>query len=476
MSKLRAIRVGLLIVSLGMYAAAQDTSQTGAAPAPAFGQSAPVLNPDNPPLSGLDEPGLDLKAASRSFISPALQVGETVDSNESNQINTSVARPVTHVLGAFDLQRFWPKNDLFVEYLGGGAFEAQPSFDAKQLQMVGVEGVARWRTGYMKLRDVFSYLPDGSFDLATGGGLPGLGIVTGMGTGEAGGGVAGLEPLGRGSESVGDIPHLQNIAALDIVQAINPRSAVTLLGAFGNSHFYDNCQPNSTLSCLVDSDQTTVEAGYSHLISRRDQIAGIYAFQLFRFPFSTGGEVYNDVFNLRWSHTISGRMKLVVGAGPQYTDLRFAGGSPRWSLSGRASLRYQFEHSSLVLSWEKYTSAGSGFFAGANTQLARLAFRRPLGRSFVLLTDLGYAHNQRLQPSSDGVDVSVNNYNEGTAGVVLRKHMGRTYDLFASYRFNEVGFDASICETSTSTNCGSINDRHRGTIGVEWHPRPTRIE
>jgi hypothetical protein len=487
MGKLQAVGIGLLIFGFGAWAAAQDNSPQGPAPAPAFGQSAPVLNPDNPPISGLDEPGLKLKVASRSFISPAIQVGETADTDENNRLGTFHVEPVSHVLGALDLQKFWPKSDLILEYLGGGTFQSSPQYEVKQLQAVGVEGVTRWRTGYLELRDSFSYIPDGAFDAQTGEGLPGLGIALGgLGTGEAGGGLPGTHAFGTGGfQAVGNIPRLANTAIGDVVQAISPRSAVTLIGAFSNAHFSQdcssanpqNCCNDPQATCLINSDQTTIEGGYSHMLSRHDQIAGVYAFQLFRFPYNTGGEIYNSVFNLRWSHTISGRMRFIGGAGPQYTDVRFGLTTPSWSFSGRAILSYQFEHSSLAVSWEKYTSQGSGIFAGASTQQARAQFRRPLGRTYVLLADLGYTRDQRLQSSLFNVTTD----NEGIAGVILRKHIGRTYDVLGAYTFNETAFDLTgdaACSQSISNTigCGTREQRQRITVGVEWHPKATRIE
>ena len=194
MARMRKIRLALLVFGMSICAAAQNSSQSQpeTTPAPAFGQNAPVLNPENPPVSGLDEPGLDLHTASRSFISPALQVSESADTNGGNQFGKTGLDSVTHVLGALDIQQFWPKSDLFLEYLGGGAFYANP-YDAKQLQAAGLEAVTRWRTGQVTLRDSFSYLPDGSFQIGFGGD-PGLGLISGgLGTGGAGGGLPGTQ-------------------------------------------------------------------------------------------------------------------------------------------------------------------------------------------------------------------------------------------------------------------------------------------
>ncbi len=208
-----------------------------------------------------------------------------------------------------------------------------------------------------------------------------------------GGGLPGSERFGTGQfGAIGNIPRLANTAILDVVQAINPRSAVTVAGGFSNAHFYD---PTNTF--LINSDQYTVEGGYSHLLSRHDQIGVVYGFQLFQFPQDTGGQIYNHIINVRWSHTITGRLSLVAGAGPQYTELEEGGSLSHWSLSGRVQLRYKFGHSSIVATYEKFTSAGSGFFAGADTQAARLGYTRPLGRTWDLYGDLGYSHNKKLQ-------------------------------------------------------------------------------
>ncbi|MGD0510033.1 MAG: hypothetical protein ABSA27_19700 [Terriglobales bacterium] len=483
---MRTVRLALLVFGLGISAAAQNSSQSqpqpqpqpDTTPAPAFGQNTPVLNPENPPVSGLDEPGLELHTASRSFFSPALQVSESGDSNASNQFGSTGAESITRVLGAFDLQQFWPKSDLYLEYLGGGAFYGNP-FEAQQLQAAGLEAVTRWRTGQATLRDAFNYLPDGSFQIGTFGGLPGFGLATGsFGTGAQGGGLPGTSSFSSGQfGSVGNIPRLANTAILDAIQAINPVSAITAAGGFSNAHFYDSGCSNPLNTCLIDSDQVTVQGGYSHLLSRHDQIGAVFAFQLFQFPASAGGEIYNDIINIRWSHTISGKLSLIAGAGPQYTHLE--NGAPlqvrRWSVSGRVQLRYKMGHASLVATYEKFTSSGSGFFAGADTQAARLAYTRPLGRTWEFYGDLGYSNNQRLQvagPGALGVDAA--SYNEGSAGAVIRKHLGRSYDFFAGYRFSDVDFPVVVCPVGGG--CGTTAQRHIGSVGVEWHPTPTRIE
>jgi hypothetical protein len=484
MKRAGTIRLIVTVLGMSMGAWAQTTSQaqtqapaqTDTTPAPAFGQTAPVLNPENPPVTGLDEPSLNLRTSSRSFISPALQVSESADTNGENALGgSSGLESITRVLGALDLQQFWPKSDFLLEYVGGGAFYADP-YGVRQLQAAGLEAVTRWRTGQITLRDAFSYLPDGSFQIGTFGGAPGLGLATaiGMGTGATGGGLPGINNSSGGVfDGVGIVPRLQNTAILDAVQAITPRSAITVAGGFSDAHFFDtsNCALGPT-DCLLNSDQLTIEGGYSHLINRHDQLGVVYAFQLFQFPQDTGGQIYIDVINLRYSHNITGKLSLIISAGPQYTELEAGGYYKHWSPSARVTLRYRMGHASLVATYEKFTSAGSGFFAGADVQAARLGYTRPLGRTWDFYGDLGYTYNSKIQNAAFGVPAG--SFNDGFASAIVRKHLGRSYEAFAAYRFSELAFDQTVNLGLSGT--GKIAQRQVGTIGIEWHPRPTRIE
>src|ERR1700686_1468735 len=107
MAMMRTFRGLMVFVGMSIYSAAQSTPpsqpEPNPAPVPGFGQNAPVLNPENPPVTGLDEPALELHTATRSFFSPALQVSESADTNGGNQIGGSRSQSITRVLGAFDL-------------------------------------------------------------------------------------------------------------------------------------------------------------------------------------------------------------------------------------------------------------------------------------------------------------------------------------------------------------------------------------
>ena len=60
------------------------------APAPAFGQETPVPPvSENPPISAIDQPGLEPHAAPESFLLPGLHVSESGDSNIGNSLGGS---------------------------------------------------------------------------------------------------------------------------------------------------------------------------------------------------------------------------------------------------------------------------------------------------------------------------------------------------------------------------------------------------
>ena len=86
---------------------------------------------------------------------------------------------------------------------------------------------------------------------------------------------------------------------------------------------------------------------------------------------------------------------------------------------------------------------GSGFFAGADSQVAEVAFRRPLGRTFEISTEGGFSYDRGLQSSNFGA-VGATSYKDGFIGTVLRKHLGRTWDAIAAYRFSELQFNAPV--------------------------------
>ncbi len=252
------------------------------------------------------------------------------------------------------------------------------------------------------------------------------------------------------------------------------------------------CRP-ATLSS--DSSQVSAQVGYNRLLTPHTQVALVYGYQGFDFSFS-GTAFHSHIIQGMYGHRISGRMDFLVGAGPQFTHINLLTifgtvGDQRLGVAGRARLRYKFPRTSLDLTYERFETSGSGFFAGAQSDIARLSADRPLSRVWSAFADLGYARNSRLQalsaaqlgtcdfnnsnpllPPCPGIDAQT--YSYGFVGGGLHRAFGRNFHGFVSYQFNELSFDHSYCDGLSV--CSRISNRHVVTIGLDWTPRPIRLD
>jgi hypothetical protein len=450
-----------------------DDSQRTPPPA-AFGpESAPVVVNENPPISGLDQPSLEPNFQPRSMLLGGIEASESLDSNIGSDARPAL-HSVTRGLGGLTLQRLWRRYQLAAAYVGGVGYYNHGGDGLKQIQEVQAQQTVLWRTGQLTMRDSFSYLPEGTFGSeAYGGsggfqlGLGGLGEGMGVLGSTFGGhnGILGSQQFG----SLGQSPRITNVAVVDAVQGLSPRSSLTAAGSYGVLHFTDETQG------LINSRQAGAQAGYNYSISKKDQLALTYGFQSFHFPGALGAEdITAHVVQGMYGHRVSGRMDLVFGAGPQWTRIAdpVFGTTNRLSVAGRVTLRYQFHVTSASLGFERYDSSGSGFFAGAETSVARLQLTRRLGRRYTGNAALGFSHNQRLQSSLLGV--SARSYNYGFAGFAVRRQFGYNWGAFLAYQWSDQIFDT--CPVAGQQFCDRIAVRHVLTLGVDWHFRPIRID
>ena len=448
---------------------AQDNGQT---PAPAYGPDNPATPiTENPPISGLDMPGLEPHAAPLSYLQPGVVASESVDSNIANTLGHSAVRSVTEGLGSLTLQRLWSNYALAVDYLGGAAYYNAHGVGWKLLQQVDGEQKISWKRGQLAFRDSFSYLPEGNFGAQYGAvgtrGITSVGSTT-FGTFWGGGIYAGL----------GQVPRISNLSLVDVSESLSPRSAITAAGGYAFTHFTGNPAPGTVPlvnNSFLGSSQISAQAGYNRILTPHDQIALIYGYQGFDFS-AQGTAFHSHVIQGMYSHRISGRMDFLIGAGPQITKISVGGvAANRIGVAGRALLRYRFTKTLASVMFERYETSGAGFFAGAQTDVAQLNLSRPLTRVWSGFLDAGYSRNSRLQvASTSAVPGAVFNY--GFVGLGARRVFGRKFALFGFYQFNELAFDESFCTAQGVGACSRISQRHIVTIGMQWTPRPIRID
>ena len=501
----------LLALALsGAWAQDSSTPPAESAPAPqepvaAYGQDNPATSiTENPPLSGLDLPSLEPHSAPLSYIQPGATVSESADTNLGNTLGGSTFGSISRGLGSVTLKRLWSNYDLGLDYIGGVAYYDVSGQGFKALQQGDVDQKISWKRGQLSVRDSFSYLPEGTFGGAYGStgsqGIQSLGTTSFSG-------FWGGNSLG----TLGLASRILNVSLVDVSQSLSPKSSVTAAGGYAFTHFY--ASDPVTGAAYLNSSQISAQVGYNRILNSHTQIALIYGYQGFDFN-TFGTSFHSQVIQGMYGHRISGRMDLLVGAGPQLTRIASQGCSDptvpielcelvgdkvvsgatkntKIGVAAQARLRYKFTKTSLDLTYQRYETSGSGLFAGAQSDIARVSASRPLSRVWTAFTDIGYSRNSRLQSltsqqlntcgnnfgnsgQSPCPGVDANTYSTAFAGGGLHRAFGREFHAFASYQFNELWFDHSYCGGLPA--CNRISNRQVLTFGLDWTPRPIRID
>src|SRR5579871_762836 len=497
----------LALCASGVAFAQDDQAPSPPPPAAAFGlenPAAPVT--ENPPLSGIDQPGLNSHAAPESFLMYGLHFSESVDSNVGNQLGGSSISSVTRGLGSVTLQRLWHTYDVAMDYIGGVAYYDQTGIGVEQLQQFDIDNRINWKRGQLAIRDSFSYLPEGIFGFGAygGGGAYSAGVGSGGMLGGSGFG-AGVNSFFSGNGlSVGQVPRLTNQGLVDVVEALTPKSSVTVAAGYGVVHFYGDLfsigGTNENVS-FVGSSDLTGQVAYNRVLNPKDQVAISYGYQGFTFS-TVDSKFHTNVVQLMYGHRISGRLDALVSAGPQFTHLTsnplvcsldpfipvklcppvfiapFPQTANHTTVAGRILFHYRFPKTTVFVSLQRYNTSGDGLYAGSLSETAHLGIQRPLSRVWDLFSDIGYAKNHRLQLA--GSAVNAGSFQFGYAGIGLHRQFGRSLRGFVSYQFNGDGFDTSCPVPGTGgigqPGCSSFAQRHVGTVGLDWTPRPRRLD
>jgi hypothetical protein len=507
----------LTLTLIGASAAwAQGDEPPAPPPAPAFGQDNPVPTvSENPPISAIDQPGLEPHAAPESFLLPGLHFSESVDSNAADTLGGSKVSSVTRGLGSLTLQKLWKNYAVAMDYIGGVLYYDQKGIGLEQLHQFDIDNRINWKRGQLAIRDSFSYLPEGNFGFQAygGSGAYNSGLAS-LGSSMLGGAAFGGQTSsfnGGGGISVGQVPRLTNFALADIVENLSPRSSVTLSAGYGIVHFYGGLTSLTGAPAnvaFIGSSEETVQFGYDRILNPKDQIALSYGYQGFDFS-TVGTAVHSHVLQVMYGHRISGRMDFTIGAGPQFTHTSevayvctYLGipvqvpanncpsiggnlvGVPQTAnhigVAGRVSLRYRFPKTSLSLGYDRFNTSGSGLFAGSRSDTVVLGVQRPLSRIWDVFGDVGYSMNSRLQLG--GSTVNANSFNYLYAGAGLHRQFGRNLRGFVSYQFNNMSFDTSCPVAPTfltsagAVGCSNTSRRQVGSIGLDWTPRPIRLD
>jgi hypothetical protein len=506
--------LGMLLVLALSGARAQDSSSpppsagdapqnASQQPVPAYGQeNAPPSVTENPPLSGLDLPSLQPHAAPLSYLQPGATFSQSIGSNAIGILGGGGVSSITRALGSITMNRLWSNYDLAMNYFGGVAYYSAKGQGFQLLQQLDLDQKIFWKRGQLSVRDSFSYLPEGNFGGA-------YGSMGSQGASSLGNSIFGGFWGGNSLGNLGLAPRILNVSLADISESLSAKSTVTLAGGYAFSHFYGT---DTTGSSFIGSSQVSVQAGYNRVLTPHTQIALVYGYQAFDFSVE-GSAFHTHIIQGVYGHRVTGRLDFLIGAGPQiaFIDTQTAtcsltivspfycsvfGGtlipatdkSTKLGVSAQARLRYMFPKTSMYLDFKRFDTSGSGFLAGAQSNIVNLGAERPLSRVWDAFVNIGYSTNDRLQPLSQFQLIQCGNpqtsqtacpannagsYNYGFAGAGVHRAFGRELHAYFSYQFNRLSFSNSFCG---AVACNRISNQSLATVGLDWTPRPIRID
>src|SRR5262249_41855185 len=128
------------------------------------------------------------------------------------------------------------------------------------------------------------------------------------------------------------------------------------------------------------------------------------------------------------------------------------------------------------LMYQRYVTGGSGLFAGASTNAFRAQVTHIFHRRWTGSAGGGYSYNSSLNTSSPNVGINSAAYKYWFAGGSLRRQLSPHFDAFVTYQFNAFGSNSCTTAASNTQVCGHEINRNTGAVGIDWRPRPIRLD
>jgi len=419
-------------------------------------QGTQTMQPDNRPLSGVQNLTLGTPEIRHSYWVPGIEYGNTIRSNSLTPAANSGWNTTSYVSGDISLLEVWGRSLLLANYSGGGFFSTDPIQGDGQYHQLATAFEVDQRKWQLLLVDQFSYLPQSAFGFGGTSGLAFPGITGTLAV-----------PLPQlqhtfvpGQTILTTIgPRYSNASAVQLTYAVSPRGSITLAGVYGTLRFID--------SGNVNSDSEILNAGYNYAITRKDTVGLVYVFSAYRYP-GNPQAIGDHVGQFVYGRKITGRLALKLAGGPEISTFRvpIGGLTQKIAGAGNAALTYAFARSNVGLSYTHGVSGGSGVFTGATIDQGNATWSRRLTRVWNGSANFGYAKNRQVLTVSGLTSPS---YDVWLAGAGLSLALGRTADFSVGYQAQIENANVTICSTS---NCGTNYTTHQVFLTFKWHTRP----
>ena len=419
---------------------------------------AETLQPDERPLTGIQQPTVGTPLERHSYWVPGVSYYNFIDSNGSSQGGGSSWSSNNYIAGNVSLLENWSRSQLALNYSGGGDFSTDSSVGNGWFSQFSATQTFNWERLQLTLLDEFAYLPQSQFGFGAGTGLMSPGV----------GGTLGQPSTGLGGQFnpgqsifTATGPRYMNTFGAQLNYLLSKRSSLTFGRVYSILRFTDpgNIESNDYLGNL----------GYNYEISRLDTIGVVYRYGSYHY-LGLGQAIGDQSIQLAYGRKITGRLALQLTGGPEISHFRIPqgpGNKTRY-VAGTvsATLTYAFEKGSAAVNYFHGVTPGSGVFLGATTDQVTATGSRKLTRVWSGNANLGFARNHGLNAGQIGTNL---NYDTVYAGAAVARALGRNANLSLGYTAYIETASGTVC---SGTNCAPSFTTHQISLGLNWHAHP----
>jgi len=419
-------------------------------------QGAQTMQPDNWPVSGVQNTTLGTPVMRHSYWVPGIRYSNTTASSNANSAGSTQWNTTTFVSGDVSLLEAWSHSLLSANYSGGGFASTdatQGNGQYHQLSAAYEIIQRRWQALFV---DQFSYLPQSSFGFGGTSGLSTPGISDSLAVP-----LPGLQNAYLPGQSfLGAVGgRYSNAFAAQLNFSVSRRGSITFAGVQGLLRF--------TQTGNISSDTEIFNVGYNYALTPKDSMGLVYRFSAYHYPGDPQALGDHAVLFV-YGKKITGRLGLRLAGGPDITTFRVPILTSTQKVSGTASgsVIYGFRHGSATVNYTYEVSSGSGVFSGANSNLVGALWNRQLTRVWNASLNFQYARSGQI---ASAIGISTPSYDSWVIGTGLDRPLGRAANLSLGYQAQIQGGTAALCQGS---NCATNYTSHQIFLSFQWHTRP----
>jgi len=415
-------------------------------------------------LAGAQDLSPEASEARRNYWQPFFNLTSALDTNPLGVGNTVSLAPWGSFYGGANLHWSSHRSDLSVNYLGGGELSQYTTEDGP-IQQLALEERLSWHHALISLFDQFGYFPSAVSE-----------FYVPMGADLSANREASLQPAFLPNQSIVSTlgQELTNSFVGELDVPLNQRSSLTLLGSYSVLRFFK--------SNLLDLNDTTIQAGFNHHVTRNNTLALLYRLTAFRFS-NVYQPIDEHVVQLAFGRQVTGRMSFQVAAGPELAFFRTVAGQTStgaapptvvrskqlyWTLD--SSVTYDIGRTVLKLGYGHSLTDGAGFLTGAVTDQGSGSIDTPLSRTLTAELIGGYARNRGLIQTTQQPANEI--YQDWFAGVTINHALSRRASIFLNYQVQRQATNF-VC---AGIACGSEFTRQLISVGLTGRLQARPIE